>query len=68
MYVQLTHRHYGVYEPIKHIEIPCEFSDVYLGNGNINEELLLASIPEGWLPTKPSDILLCVSDKNGGIG
>lgn len=41
MYIQLMHRHYGMHEPIKHTEIPCEFSDVYLSEDNINEELLL---------------------------
>ena len=68
MYIQLMHRHYGVHEPIKHIEISCEFSEVYLGNNNINEELLLEHIPEDWLPTKPSLILLAVGDKYGSIG
>ena len=68
MYIQLMHRHYGVHKPIKHIEIPCEFSDVYLGEDNINEELLLEHIPEGWLPTTPRLILLAVADKYGFTG
>ena len=65
MYIQLMHRHYGVHEPIKHIEIPCEFSEVYLGDNNINEDLLLKLIPENWLPTKPRNILLTVLADNG---
>lgn len=68
MYIQLMHRHYGFHKPIKHIEIPCEFSEVYLGDNNINEELLLESIPKDWLPTKPSSILLTVENKFGGTG
>lgn len=68
MYIQLMHRHYGVHEPIKHVEIPCEFSEVYLGDDNINEELLLKSIPAGWLPTKPEQILLAVATKNWSTG
>ena len=68
MYIQLMHRRYGVHSPIKHTEIPCEFSEVYIGEDNINEELLLESIPEGWLPVEPNKILLGVADKNGSSG
>lgn len=68
MYIQLMHRHHGFHRPIKHVEIPCTFSDVYLGDNNINEELLLEYIPEGWLPTKPSLILLTVADECGSTG
>lgn len=68
MYIQLMHRHHGLHSPVKHVEIPCEFSEVYLGDDNINEELLLTHIPEGWLPTKPSSILLTVADKYGTTG
>lgn len=68
MYIQLMHRHHGIHEPIKHIEIPCEFSDVYRGDNNINEELLLNHIPEGWLSVEPSRILLAVADKYGSTG
>lgn len=68
MYIQLMHRHYGLHSPVKHIEIPCEFSEVCLGEDNINEELLLQSIPEGWLPTKSENILLAKADKYGSTG
>lgn len=68
MYIQLMHRQYGLHSPVKHIEIPCEFSDVYLGEDNINEELLLKHIPEGWLPTKTEQILLAVGDNHGSTG
>ena len=57
MYIQLMRRSYGLHEPIKHLEIPCDFSDIYLGEDNINEDLLLEHIPRGWLP-----------DKNGTTG
>ena len=68
MYIQLMHRHYGLHSPVKHTQIPCEFSEVYLGDNHINEDLLLASIPEGWLPAKPSQILLAIGTKYGSTG
>lgn len=68
MYIELRHRHYGVHKPVKHIEIPCAFSDVYLGEDHINEKLLLENIPDGWLPTKPCNILLTVDFGNCGCG
>lgn len=68
MYIQLMHRHYGVHKAIKHLEIPCNFRDVYITDDNINEELLIQNIPEGWLPTNPSLILLTVADESGGTG
>lgn len=68
MYIQLMRRHYGMHSPIKHIEIPCEFSDVYKGDDNINEKLLLNSIPDGWLPVEPRKILLTVADEYGSTG
>ena len=68
MYIQLMRRHYGVHNPVKYIEIPCNFSDVYLHNDCINEKLLLENIPEGWLPVPPSEILLMVGDDDSGTG
>ena len=68
MYVQLMHRHHGIHNHIKYTEIPCKLSDVYRGDDNINEDLLLELIPEGWLPVDPSLILLSVDGKRGGIG
>lgn len=68
MYIQLMYRSYGVHQPIKHIEIPCAFSEVYKSEDNINEELLLSNIPDGWLPTKPSWILITVVDKSCATG
>ena len=68
MYIQLMYRRYGVHNAVKHIEIPCEFSKVYLRDDNINEKLLFESIPKDWLPTAPRNILLTVADKNGSTG
>lgn len=68
MYIQLTKRHYGVHTPIKHLEIPCDFKDVYIANNHINEELLIQYIPDGWLPVKPKAILLAACNELGGTG
>lgn len=68
MYIQLMRRSYGLHEPIKHLEIPCDFSDIYLGENNINEDLLLEHIPEGWLQDKPSNVLITVANKNYTTG
>lgn len=68
MYIQLSHRSYGIHESIKHIEIPCNFADVYHGDNRIDERLLLDNIPDGWLPTKPKNILLTVNNERGGTG
>ena len=65
MYIQLMRRHYGVHTAIKHVEIPCNFNDVYLGEDHINELLLLSNIPDGWLPVEPQNILLVVIDEHG---
>lgn len=65
MFVTLRHRHYGVHKFIKEIEIPCNFDEVYLGEDNINEQLLLDNIPKGWLRDKPNQILLMVEDELG---
>lgn len=66
MYIQLFHRSLGVHTPIKHLEIDLNLDDVYKGEDNIDEALLLTVIPEGWLPVKPSDCLLTVANDNGG--
>lgn len=68
MYIQLMSRHFGVHTPIKHIEIPCNFSEVYKGDDNIDEEILIKSIPECWLPVSPEKILLTVADEAGSTG
>lgn len=66
MKIQLRHRHYGVHELIKEIEMNENIENVYLAEDNINEDFLLSLIPNGWLPVDPKYILIMVSDKNGG--
>ena len=68
MYIQLAHRHYGIHEPIKHLKIPCDFNEVYLGDNNINEDLLLKNIPADWLPVPSKAILLAVGNEHGSTG
>ena len=68
MYIELSSRHHGVHKALKHIEIPCNFEDVYKGMDRINEELLLKNIPDGWLPVHPSRILLTVGNESGSTG
>lgn len=68
MYIQLYRRSYGVHTPIKHIEIPCDFHSVYLSENNIDEDLLLSKIPDGWLPIPTQRILMTVGDSNGSTG
>jgi hypothetical protein len=50
------------------IEIPCSFSDVYHCVDNIDEELLLKSIPDKYLPVPANEVLILVSDKYGCTG
>ena len=57
--IQLFHRHYGVHIPVKEaIKIPCEYTDVYKGEGNINEQLLIDNIPDDYLLCEVGHILL----------
>lgn len=65
MFVQLMHRHYGVHEPVKHLELPCSFDDVYRGENNIDEDILLQLVPDGWLPISSKGILISVVTPDG---
>jgi hypothetical protein len=71
MKVELTLRHYGVHDPAGEAEIPGEFSDYATptpGQADdyaIDEDKLIAALPEGFLPDRPSRILLGVT---GGAG
>ena len=61
MWIQLYHRHYGIHEPCsKVVEIPCDYEEIVRGEDNINEELLIAGAPEGYLPSAINRTLLCV--------
>ncbi len=47
---------------IKQIEVPGQFDDYYIEEDNINESLLIDTLPIGFLPTTPSKILISVFD------
>jgi hypothetical protein len=69
VYIQLNKRHYGIHSALKYLELPnVAFEDIYLGEDQINEELLLTNIPDGWLPVPPERILLMVGDSLGSTG
>lgn len=72
MKVQLRHRHYGVHELIKEINIDGRFEDYCDPKTNqdyiINEQKLIENLPQDFLPVPPNKILLSVSDDDGGIG
>ena len=74
MKVILNHRHYGIHTPVKETEIEGKFEDYYFGEDQINEDLLLKNLPEGFLPVDPSKVLLSVQTVNdkgeiiGGTG
>jgi len=68
MKVILNRRHYGVHSPIKEAIIDGEFTDYYLGEDQINEELLLKNLPEGFLPVSPSKVLLSVQNVSSKTG
>ena len=68
MIIQLFHRHYGVHTPVKEaIKIPCEYTDVYKGEDNINEQLLIDNIPDDYLLYEVGHILL-IADGTGQCG
>jgi hypothetical protein len=64
MKVILNHRHYGIHTPVKETEIEGKFEDYYFGEDQINEDLLLKNLPEGFLPISPSKVLLMVQEVN----
>lgn len=62
-HINLGHRHYGVHTDIKEIVVP---RDLVLDLGGrqepvVNEEVLIDVLPEKFLPSEPSRILLLVS-------
>lgn len=65
MKLALYRRHHGIHNLKKEIKVDCNFNDVYLGEDNINEELLLSVIPKDFLLDKPKNILLVVEDEDG---
>jgi hypothetical protein len=77
MKIELAKRHYGVHKPVKEAEIPGEFSDYATlmpmprsrpDEFAIDEDKLLAALPDNFLPVAAKSVLLCVSDEGGGTG
>lgn len=74
MKITLAHRHHGVHKNVNEVEIPGGFSDYATpkpgGHDDyvIDEERLLAALPDGFLPVPPTRILLAVEDEIGGTG
>ena len=66
MYVQLMYRHDSVQRPVRALKILCNYYDVVRGLNDINEALLLRSIPAGWLPCAADRILLTVVNEQEG--
>lgn len=72
--IELCHRHYGVHSLVSETEIPGEFGGYAtpLPPGNphrdeyaIDEDKLLAAIPDGFLPVAARSVLLMVGDEDG---
>jgi len=77
MKIELTRRHYGLHELVKEAEIPGELGDyatlapmprAYSDEYAVDEDMLLAALPEGFLPVSPSRVLLMVGDEDGATG
>lgn len=74
MKITLAHRHYGVHKTVREADISGEFSDYATpkpgrhGDYAIDEEKLLAALPDGFLPCAPGRILLAVEHETGGTG
>jgi hypothetical protein len=71
--ITLAHRHYGVHTQRKEAEIPGTLADYATPNGprddySINEDKLLAALPDGFLPVPSNRVLLAVEDEIGGTG
>ena len=77
MKIELCARHYGIHSFVKDAEIPGEFADYAtpLPPGNphrdeyaVNEDKLIAALPDGFLPRPARSVLLMVGDEDGGSG
>lgn len=72
MKIQLRHRHYGVHELIKEIEISGEFNDyceqINRQDYKIDEQKIIDNLPEDFLPVSPDNILVTIGDEKGSIG
>ena len=68
MYLQLLRRTRNVQRPVKSLWLPCPLEQVTLPNGHLHETMLLRLIPSGWLPAKPSEILVSIAYPWGSQG
>ena len=68
MYLNLLRRTRNVQRTVKTLWLPCALEQVTLPDGHINEQMLLRIIPAGWLPAKPSEILLSIAYPWGSQG
>lgn len=78
MKVKLAHRHYGIHTLVREAEIPGDLADyatlkpddIRTDEWAIDEDKLIAALPEGFLPpgTPVRLILLSVGDDDGGAG
>jgi hypothetical protein len=73
--VRLTSRHFGLHDLVDTTTLPGEFSDYATpavpGNADrddwvIDEDKLLAALPEGFLPVPVRRVLLGTEDEDGG--
>lgn len=77
MKVILRHRNHGLHENVKEAVLPGTFGDYAVpkdeefstpDDWRIDEDKLIAALPEGFLPVPPYRILLAVEDEFGGTG
>ena len=75
MKVELTRRHYGIHDLVKDAELPGQFSDYAIpvpgttqDEYKIDEDKLLAALPEGFLPVPTRRVLLTVRDADWSTG
>lgn len=73
--IVLAHRRLGVHSDVGETEIPGAFSDYATPKPGgvrddyvIDEDRLLAALPDGFLPCASSRVLLAVADDLGGTG
>lgn len=71
MKINLRHRHYGVHQLIKSIEVEGSFNNYCKADGTdyiIKEQNIIDRLPENFLPTNPKNILITIGDNTGSVG
>jgi len=76
--IELTRRHYGIHELVAETEIPGELGDYATplapnppryDEYAIDEDKLIAALPDGFLPAYPRRrVLLAIGDEDGSTG